>query len=74
MSILDLGVVIVEHLNYKTNSIESFVQLTRNGHVVGIADVDKYAEFDQYKTNIEPPIKLESNQYTIEEVPENAGD
>ena len=74
MSILDLGVRIVQQLNRKTNSIDSIIQLTRNGHVVGFADADKYAEFDQYKTNVEPPIELVSSQYTIEEVSENAGD
>lgn len=71
MSILDLDVAIVKFPNYKTNSIDYQIHLRRDGEVIGIVDADKYAEFDQYKTDIEPPIKLVSSQYTIEEVEED---
>ena len=74
MSILDLDVGIVKFPNYKTNSVDYQIHLRRDGELVGIVDADKYAEFDQYKTNVEPPIELVSSQYTIEEVSENAGD
>lgn len=65
MSILDLDVAIVKFPNYKTNSVDYQIHLRRDGEVIGIVDADKYAEFDQYKTDIEPPIKLVSSQYTI---------
>ena len=71
MSILDLDVEIVKFPNYKTNSVDYQIRLRRDGEVVGIVDADKYAEFDQYKTNVEPPIELVSSQYTIEEVKED---
>ena len=71
MSILDLDVAIVKFPNYKTNSVDYQIHLRRDGEVIGIVDADKYAEFDQYKTDIEPPIKLVSSQYTIEEVEED---
>ena len=74
MSILDLEATVVTYTNYALNKPEYQVHLRRNGELVGIVDADKYAEFDQYKTNVEPPIELVSSQYTIEEVSENAGD
>lgn len=75
MSILDLEVAVVQWpVNFKTNKPDYSIYLSQNGELVGIVDIDKYAEFDQYKTNIEPPIELVSSQYTIEEVEEDAGD
>lgn len=71
MSILDLEATIVTHTNYALNKPEYQVYLRRNGELVGIVDADKYAEFDQYKINVEPPIKLVSSQYTIEAVEED---
>ena len=70
MSILDLEATVVTYTNYALNKTEYQVHLRRNGELVGIVNADKYAEFDQYKTNIEPPIELVSSQYTIEEVSE----
>lgn len=67
MSILDLDAEIVKFPNYKTNSVDYQIHLRRDGELVGIVDADKYAEFDQYKTNVEPPIELVSSQYAIEE-------
>ena len=75
MSILDLEVAIIQWpINVKTNKPDYSIHLRRDGELVGIVDIDKYAEFDQYKTNVEPPIELVSSQYTIEEVEEDAGD
>ena len=74
MSILDLEATVVTYTNYASNKPEYQVRLRRNGELVGLVDADKYAAFDQYKTNVEPPIELVSSQYTIEEVEEDAGD
>lgn len=75
MSILDLEVAVIQWpINFKTNRPDYSVHLSRDGELVGTVDADAYAKFDQYKTNIEPPIELVSSQYTIEEVEEDAGD
>ena len=74
MSILDLEAVVVTYPNVALNKPDYEIRLRRNGELVGLVDADKYAEFAQYKTAIEPPIELVSSQYTIEEVPEDAGD
>ena len=68
MSILDLEVMVVTYQNVALNKPDYQVRLRRNGELVGLVDADKYAEFDQYKTNIEPPIELVSSQYRIEEI------
>lgn len=74
MSILDLALMNTHYVDHKTLKNVDKMYVTRNGEVVGIVDIDKYAEFDQYKTNVEPAIELVSSQYTIEEVEEDAGD
>ena len=68
MSILDLEAVVVTYPNVALNKTDYEIRLRRNGELVGLVDADKYAEFNQYKTNVEPPIELVSSQYTIEEV------
>ena len=69
MSISDLEPVFYTGpIDFKTNKPVFRVYLKRGADIVGEVDVDKYAEVDQYRTNIEPPIRLVDSQFHIEKV------
>lgn len=69
MSISDLEPVFYTGpIDFKTNEPVFRVYLKRGSDIVGEVDADEYAEFDQYRTNIEPPIRLVDSQFHIEKV------
>ena len=69
MSISDLEPVFYTGpIDFKTNKPVFRVYLKRGGDIVGEVDADEYAEFDQYRTDIEPPIRLVDSQFHIEKV------
>lgn len=69
MSISDLEPVFYTGpIDFKTNKPVFRVYLKRGSDIVGEVDADEYAEFDQYRTNIEPPIRLVDSQFHIEKV------